>query len=273
MSKVSKEFGFVRPTLVREKVLNIKQGRHPLAAATCDSFVPNDTNSSLESGYVKILTGANSSGKSVYMKQIGLIVYLAHIGSFVPAERATIGVISHIYSRIHSTECVATHMSAFLIDLRQMALALQESTPDSLIIIDEFGKGTSEVDGLSLLAACLNTFLFRGEECPHLFLSTHFLDVPKFIVNTPIVRFMRFDHTLQDGEPVFLFRLVEGSADCSFGHQVAEASGVAPNVVQRARQVLEAMKSNTLPPENKKITTKLKSFIEIIKNELLSEDI
>ncbi|CAG9796838.1 unnamed protein product [Diatraea saccharalis] len=267
ISKVSKEFGFIQPTLVSDKVLSIKQGRHPLAAATCEAFVPNDTDSSLETGFVKILTGPNSSGKSVYMKQI------AHIGSFVPAERATIGVVSHIYTRIHSTECVAAHMSAFLIDLRQMALALQESTSNSLIIIDEFGKGTSEVDGLSLLAACLNTFLYQGEQCPHLFVSTHFLEIQKFIINTPIAKFLRFEHTLQDGEPVFLFRLVEGIAESSFAHQVAEASGITPNVVQRAQQVFDCVKNNKLPPENKKITTKLQSFIEIIKNELLSEDI
>ncbi|XP_063827545.1 mutS protein homolog 5-like [Ostrinia nubilalis] len=273
ISKVCKEFGFVRPTLTTEKVLSITQGRHPLHAAASDCFVPNDTESSREAGLVKILTGPNSSGKSVYMKQIGLIVYLAHIGSFVPAERATIGVVAHIYSRIQSTECVAAHMSAFLIDLRQMALALQESTSNSLIIIDEFGKGTSEVDGLALLAACLNTFLFREDNCPHLLLSTHFLDIQKYIVNTPIVRFQRFEHTLQDGEPVFLFRLIEGSASCSFAHDVAQASGIDAGVVKRARQLMDCITNNKLPPENKKITAKLKSFTEIIKNDLLAEDI
>ncbi|XP_026319571.1 mutS protein homolog 5-like [Hyposmocoma kahamanoa] len=273
ISKVSKEFNFVRPTLTTDKIIDIKQGKHPLHIITCDSFVPNDVTSSLETGLVKILTGPNSSGKSVYMKQIGLIVYLAHIGSFVPAERATVGIISHMYTRIQSTECVATHMSAFLIDLRQMALALQESTSKSLIIIDEFGKGTSEVDGLSLLAACLNTLIFQGENCPHVLLSTHFLNIQEFIVDNPIVRFMRFEHVMEDGEPVFLFRVTEGSADGSFAHQVAAASGIHNGVVQRANEVLKALKNNTLPPANEKITTKLKTFTEIITAELLTEDI
>ncbi|KAL0851620.1 hypothetical protein ABMA28_007398 [Loxostege sticticalis] len=273
ISKVCKEFGFVRPVLTTDKVLSIKQGRHPLHAAICDSFVPNDFESSQEAGLVKILTGPNSSGKSVYMKQIGLIVYLAHIGSFVPAESATIGVVAHIYTRIQSTECVAAHMSAFLIDLRQMALALQESTSNSLIIVDEFGKGTSEVDGLALLAASLNTFLFQEERCPHLLLATHFLEIHKYIVNTPIVRFMCFEHTVQDGAPVFLFRLRAGNATSSFAHDVAQASGIEPHVVQRARLVMDCIMNNTLPPENKKITAKLRSFTEIIKNDLLAEDI
>ncbi|XP_013175737.1 PREDICTED: DNA mismatch repair protein MutS-like, partial [Papilio xuthus] len=120
MAKVAKEMNFVRPTLTTEKVIRIKQGRHPLYAASCDALVPNDAESSLEAGLVKIITGPNASGKSVYLKQTGLIVYLAHIGSFVPAAAAEIGLLSHIFSRIKSTECVAAHMSAFLIDLRQV---------------------------------------------------------------------------------------------------------------------------------------------------------
>ncbi|XP_053619329.1 mutS protein homolog 5-like [Plodia interpunctella] len=272
ISKVSKEHNFVRPTMTTDKNISIKQGRHPLYSMTCESYVANDAESNLEAGLVKILTGPNSSGKSVYMKQIGLIVYLAHIGSFVPAESATIGVVSHIHSRIQSTECVAAHMSAFLIDLRQMALALQESTSNSLIIIDEFGKGTSEVDGLSLLAACLNTLLFQNEMCPHVILSTHFLNLKEYIVDTPIVKFLRFEHMLQDGEPVFLFQVTEGTADSSFAHHVAAASGIESRVVDRARAVMAAMMNNTLPPANKKITSKLRTFTEAIKNELLVED-
>ncbi|XP_052748925.1 mutS protein homolog 5-like [Galleria mellonella] len=245
ISKVCKELNFVRPTLTEEKVISIKQGRHPLHILNCENFVPNDTESSQEAGYVKILTGPNSSGKSVYMKQIALIVYLAHIGSFVPAAEATIGLISRLHSRLHSAECVAAHMSAFLVDLRQMALVLQESTSNSLIIIDEFGKGTSEVDGLALLSACLNTLLFQGENCPHVFLSTHFLNIKQYIVKTPIVRFLSFEHMVEDGEPVFLFRVREGSSENSFVLQVAAASGIQQRLVERAKTVLASLMVRT----------------------------
>ncbi|CAH3969390.1 unnamed protein product [Pieris brassicae] len=241
ISKVCKELNFVRPELTMDKIIHIKQGKHPLYLTICESFVPNDAESTHTAGFVKILTGPNSSGKSVYMKQIGLIVYLAHIGSFVPAECATIGIVSNIFTRIQSTECIAAHMSAFLIDLKQMALALQESSTNSLILVDEFGKGTSETDGLSLLAACLNTLLFRSEECPHVFLSTHFLNVKEFIVDTPIVKFLSFEHIIQDGEPVFLFRVMEGSCESSFAHQVACSSGIEENIVHRAKQIFQAM--------------------------------
>ncbi|XP_059055656.1 mutS protein homolog 5-like [Achroia grisella] len=270
ISKVCKELNFVRPTLTDEKIISIKQGRHPLHVLNCENFVPNDAESNQEAGYVKILTGPNSSGKSVYMKQIALIVYLAHIGSFVPAETATVGTVDRLYSRLHSAECVAAHMSAFLVDLRQMALALQESTSNSLIIIDEFGKGTSEVDGLALLAACLNTFLFQGESCPHVFLSTHFLNIKDYIVKTPIVKFLSFEHVLQDGEPVFLFRIREGGSSSSFALQVAAASGIQQRVIDRATVVLASLTNNSLPPEDKKITAKLRAFTEIIKNDLLT---
>ncbi|CAH0724474.1 unnamed protein product, partial [Brenthis ino] len=241
ISKLCKEFNYVQPTLTMEKIINIKQGKHPLYIATTDNFVPNDVESSREAGYVKILTGPNSSGKSVYMKQIGLIVYLAHIGSFVPAEAATVGVVSHIYSRIQSTECIASHMSAFLIDLRQMALALQESTTNSLVLVDEFGKGTPGADGLALLAAGLNTLLFRAGDCPHVLLATHFLKIKDFIVDTPIVRFLKFEHMMDNGEPVFLFRVSAGSAGAGLARAVAAASGVSAAVVDRAGAVLEAM--------------------------------
>ncbi|KAF9803395.1 hypothetical protein SFRURICE_007241 [Spodoptera frugiperda] len=250
---------------------NIKAGRHPLYMLTCDSFVPNDVESSVHAGCVKILTGPNSSGKSVYMKQIGLIVYLAHVGSFVPAESAAVGVLRHIHTRIHTTECVAAHMSAFLIDLRQMSLALQESTSNSLLIVDEFGKGTSATDGLALLAACLNTLLFRGDQCPHVLLATHYLQIKEYIVDTPIVRYLRFEYVIQDGEPVFLFRVCEGGATSSFALQVAAAAGLGPATIARAKLVMDSVMSNSLPPENKQITSKQNMCIEKVKNKLLTD--
>ncbi|XP_068626392.1 mutS protein homolog 5-like [Battus philenor] len=272
IAKVSKEFNFVRPKLSNDKVIKIKQGKHPLYITSCDHLVPNDVDSSSEAGFVKILTGPNASGKSVYLKQTGLIVYMAHIGSFVPAESAEIGVVNHIYSRIQSTECVAAHMSAFLIDLRQMALAIRECGSRSLVIVDEFGKGTSETDGLCLLAACLNTLLYRAELCPHLLLATHFLSIKDFIIDTPLVRFQRLEHVIRGGEPVLLYRVVDGSAECSFAHHAAGAAGLS-RLLPRAETVAICAQNNTLPPPDSKIQAKIRSAIEKIKNDLLHEDI
>ncbi|XP_075976947.1 mutS protein homolog 5-like [Anticarsia gemmatalis] len=272
ISKVCKEFNYVRPTLTLDKVISIRQGKHPLYMMTCDNFVPNDVESSQDAGCVKILIGPNSSGKSVYMKQIGLIVYLAHVGSFVPAESATIGIVRHIHTRIQSTECVAAHMSAFLIDLRQMALALQESTSNSLLLIDEFGKGTSATDGMCLLAACLNTLLFR-DNCPHVVVATHYLNIKEYVVNSPMLRYLHFEYVIEEGEPVFLFRVSEGAATSSYALQVAAATGLKTTTVSRANEVLNAVMNNTLPPANKRITSKQNACIEAIKTKLLTDDI
>ncbi|XP_041975734.1 mutS protein homolog 5-like [Aricia agestis] len=275
ISKVCKELNFVRPTLTTDKVIDVRAGKHPLYVTVCDTFVPNDVQSSHDAGYVKILTGPNSSGKSVYLKQIGLIVYLAHIGSFVPAERATIGLVSSIHSRIHAAECVAAHMSAFLVDLRQMSMALHGSASNSLILVDEFGKGTSSTDGLSLLAAALNTLLFREEACPHVFLSTHYLNIQQFVVETPILRFLRFGHVCEGegGAPVFVFRLEEGAATGSFAPHVARASGIEDHVVERSATVLDAILNNKLPEPNKKIITKLKKVTDRMKQRLAEDNI
>ncbi|KPJ12649.1 MutS protein-like 5 [Papilio machaon] len=270
MAKVAKEMNFVRPTLTTEKVIRIKQGRHPLYAASCDALVPNDVESGLEVGLVKIITGPNASGKSVYLKQTGLIVYLAHIGSFVPAAAAEVGLVSHIFSRIKSTECVAAHMSAFLIDLRQMALTLRECTSNSLVIIDEFGKGTAEGDGRALLAACLNALLVRERRCPHALLATHFLDIQQYILDTPLVTFLRMDHVLRGGEPVALYRVVEGGAPSSLAHHVAAGAGLA-RLLPRADTVAVCAKNNSLPPPDKTILTKITPVIEIMKNQLLAD--
>lgn len=152
-----------------------------------------------------------------------------------------------------------------------MALALQESTSNSLLIVDEFGKGTSATDGLALLAACLNTLLFRGDQCPHVLLATHYLQIKEYIVDTPIVRYLRFEYVIQDGEPVFLFRVCEGGATSSFALQVAAAAGLGPATVARAKLVMDSVMNNSLPPENKQITSKQNMCIEKVKNKLLTD--
>jgi DNA mismatch repair protein MSH5 len=218
-------------------VIDVKNGRHPLQELCVDSFVPNDTSLNMENGIVHILTGSsvmkcclscqlyfhkpwyifsvigpNASGKSVYLKQVALISYLAHIGSFVPAERATVCLLDHIHSRIQTVESVATQMSSFVLDLKQvrlrfysvgrdrtswpsthslmfqMSLSLYNSTPNSLVVIDEFGKGTTEIDGLSLLTASLTSFINRGENCPFIIVSTHFRKLPTLLPDSPLVK-------------------------------------------------------------------------------------
>jgi len=141
----ARENNYVCPQLTTSSVLSIEQGRHPLQELCVNQFVPNDTVFHKDSGRLKILTGPNASGKSVYLKQVGLIVFLAHIGSFVPADSAIVGITDRIFTRIHTRETVSVGLSTFMIDLNQVATAVQGATDNSLVIIDEFGKGTATV--------------------------------------------------------------------------------------------------------------------------------
>jgi len=155
------EQNLTRPELVDDCCILIKNGRHLLQELTVDNFVPNDTFLSGEKN-IALITGPNTSGKSVYLKQVALIVYLAHIGSFVPCDKSRIGLTDRIMTRVTSTESVNAPLSAFALDLRQISQMLNASTKRSLCLIDEFGKGTNPVDGISLLAATIKHFARKG---------------------------------------------------------------------------------------------------------------
>ncbi|XP_078788762.1 mutS protein homolog 5 isoform X4 [Oryzias latipes] len=175
MSSASQEYSYTSPKLASHKKITITQGRHPLLELCSPVFVANSFQSFDKEGRVKIITGPNSSGKSIYLKQVGLIVFMALIGSDVPAKEAEIGLVDGIYTRMQSRESVSVGLSTFMIDLNQMAQALNSSTGNSLLLIDEFGKGTNSVDGLSLLAASVCHWLRKAPvDVPHILLSTNF---------------------------------------------------------------------------------------------------
>ncbi|KAG9345248.1 hypothetical protein JZ751_009794, partial [Albula glossodonta] len=175
LAQASQEHGYCSPTLTLHSRLALTQARHPLLELCSPVFVSNPLLSSETEGKVKVLTGPNSSGKSIFLKQVGLIVFMALIGSDVPAKEAEIGLIDGIFTRMQSRESVSLGLSTFMIDLNQMAHALNNSAGNSLVLIDEFGKGTNTVDGLSLLASCLRHWIKRAPaQCPHILLATNF---------------------------------------------------------------------------------------------------
>ncbi|EMD39519.1 hypothetical protein CERSUDRAFT_111843 [Gelatoporia subvermispora B] len=196
-AEASRAYNYRRPEMTNENVLDIKQGRHPLQELVVDTFVPNDafaiggagigseiehhTNrgSLYEQEYngIIVCTGANACGKSVYLKQVGLIQYMAQIGCFVPAESAVLGIVDKIFTRIQTRESVSKVQSAFMIDLNQVSLALRNSTARSLILLDELGKGTVSSDGAGLFCGVLKHLAGRGTESPKVFAATHFHDI------------------------------------------------------------------------------------------------
>ncbi|KAE8753179.1 hypothetical protein FOCC_FOCC000102 [Frankliniella occidentalis] len=245
-AEVAKEFGYVKPTMTSGQEIFIEKGRHPLQECCVNTYVPNDTFSSKSHGLVKILTGPNASGKSVYLKQVAVIAYLAHTGSFVPAKKAVLGVLDQIHTRIQTTESAASQLSAFLIDLRQINTAVCMATKSSLLAVDEFGKGTSEVDGLSLLTAFLTHLIKRGpNNCPHVILSTHFHRLVDLLGDNPLVKSYVLEHIVTDGELVYLFQLKAGQIMSSLAIEVAKANGIQQAQVNRASEILNALKGGT----------------------------
>ncbi|EFI27156.1 DNA mismatch repair protein Msh5 [Coprinopsis cinerea okayama7 len=192
LAQASRTNNYVRPEIVQDSVIEIVGGRHPLHEQILDAFVANDArlvggaglNSQPEGlededdwNSILLCTGANACGKSVYMKQIALIQIMAQIGCFVPAERATLGIVDKIFTRVSTRESVSKAQSAFMIDLNQVSLALRNCTPRSLILLDEFGKGTLSTDGAGLFCGVLMHLLERGPACPMVLVATHFHEV------------------------------------------------------------------------------------------------
>lgn len=180
----SQAYNYHRPTMVEEDIIDIYQGRHPLQELVVDTFVPNDAHlggeGSRDDDYkhrIALCTGANACGKSVYLKQIALIQYMAQIGCFVPAESATLGLVDKLFTRISTRESVSKPQSAFMIDLSQVSFALRNSTSRSLVLLDEFGKGTLSTDGAGLLCGVLKHFMNRGRGSPKVLAATHFHDI------------------------------------------------------------------------------------------------
>ena len=240
MASVAGESGYVRPEITNSKVIKIKGGRHPLHELCVDTFVPNDCANGEKFGHVKIITSPNSSGKSVYLKQIALIVYMAHIGSFVPADSAHIGTVNAILTRIQTRESLGSNLSTFMIDVNQMADILHSCTGDSLVIIDEFGKGTCENNGLALLASCIK-FIISNFSKPHVFVSTHYHRLFEVIPPSSDIIYQTMDF-LKGEETVYLYKLVDGVNRNSFALEVASAASIPAVLIKRIAFIQQAMK-------------------------------
>ncbi|XP_060744144.1 mutS protein homolog 5 [Tachysurus vachellii] len=242
LAQASQDYGYCAPTYTERCRLNLRHARHPLVELCTPVFVSNPCFCSDTEGKVKVITGPNSSGKSIYLKQVGLIVFMALIGSDVPAKEAEIGLIDGIFTRMQSRESVSVGLSTFMIDLNQMAQALNYSTGISLVLVDEFGKGTNTVDGLSLLAACLNHWLKRTPaQCPLVFLATNFHSVLQLdlLPHSPLLSLLTLETAIDREELIFLYQLKEGICQSSYAANIATLAGLPPALVQRGLEVSE----------------------------------
>lgn len=237
-AEVAVRHGFTRPSVDDSLGIAIKEGRHPVVERLLPpgTFVPNDAQLDAEGAQLVILTGPNMAGKSTYMRQIALIVLLAQVGSFVPAQEARIGVVDRIFTRVGAVDDLATGQSTFMVEMNETANILNNATQRSLILLDEIGRGTSTFDGISI-AWSVSEHLSSQVRARTLF-ATHYHELTSLAMSQPGVRTCKVLVEEKDGQVHFLRRVVPGGADRSYGIEVARLAGLPPQVIDRARQVL-----------------------------------
>lgn len=242
MSRTALFYKYTKPNLTTEGVIEIINGRHPLIELLSDNFVPNDYLSGGQHKKVKLISGPNACGKSVYLKQISLIVYLAHIGSYVPAFRANIPIVDRMFTRIHTPESISFSLSTFMLDLKQMSNATKNSTKRSLVVIDEFGKGTKPVDGISLLSASIDHWI--NGETPHLVVASHFRCLPSLINRNDAIDCQCFQFDRTPNAMKYLFKLSSGHFKESIASHIAYVAGIPIDIIKRGLELCQKIANN-----------------------------
>ncbi|XP_047306784.1 DNA mismatch repair protein MSH5 isoform X2 [Impatiens glandulifera] len=247
LALVARQNNYVRPTLTTENLIVIQNGRHVLQEMTVDTFIPNDTRISDDRGRINIITGPNYSGKSIYIKQVAIIVFLSHIGSFVPADSAAVGLTDRIFCAM-GNKLMTAEQSTFMIDLHQVGMMLRHSTSRSLCLLDEFGKGTLTEDGIGLLGGTIHYFV-DSFNCPKVLVCTHLTELftnsclpesEKIEYHTMNV-LRPEDHSSPGEDIVFLYRLVPGNALLSYGLHCGRLAGMPEEIINRSEYVLDAI--------------------------------
>jgi len=274
---VSRINNYTRPTIADDSKIEIKNGRHPIVERSLDhTFIPNDTYLDRENHQVLLITGPNMAGKSTYMRQTGLIVIMAQIGCFVPAEKAHIGIVDRLFTRIGAQDYLSLNQSTFMVEMEETARILNNITPRSLIIFDEVGRGTSTYDGMSL-AWALVEYLGNAKDRPRTLFATHYHELTTLenqisgVKNYTVAVEEKGDHI------TFLYKVKRGSADKSYGIYVAKLAGIPGSIIGRASEILktlEAVDKKEPFPKKKIIQPPLFTIIEHpIIEELKSIDI
>ncbi|OYR89480.1 DNA mismatch repair protein MutS, partial [Halorubrum sp. E3] len=229
---------WTRPELTTERRLDVEAGRHPVVEGTTD-FVPNDLRLDGERGFL-IVTGPNMSGKSTYMRQAALIQLLAQAGSFVPARAATVGLVDGIYTRVGALDELAQGRSTFMVEMQELSNILHSATAESLVILDEVGRGTATYDGISIAWAA--TEYLHNEVRARTLFATHYHELTTLADHLPRVANVHVAVDERDGEVTFLRTVRDGPTNRSYGVHVADLAGVPDPVVSRADEVLDRLR-------------------------------
>ena len=243
-AQIAMENKYIRPEIFIDKRMLIKDGRHPVVERTQNqiSFVPNDINFNNDE-IIHIITGPNMSGKSTYLRQVALITLMAQIGCFVPAVNAEIGIVDRIFTRIGAQDEIHAGQSTFMVEMTEMANILHNATENSLLVLDEVGRGTSTYDGLSIAWAVLEYIHNHPNLRAKTLFATHYHELTKLPEILPKIRNYNVAVNETGKQVVFLHKIIEGGADKSYGIHVAQLAGIPPAVIQRANYILAKLQN------------------------------
>ena len=261
MALVASRNHYVRPKIKTRGVIDIKNGRHPVVENMIpnDMFIPNDTYLDNGKNRISVITGPNMAGKSTYMRQSALIVLMAQIGSFVPAEKANIGIVDRIFTRVGASDDLASGQSTFMVEMTEVANILRNATSKSLLILDEIGRGTSTFDGLSIAWAVIEHISNPRLLGAKTLFATHYHELTELEGKLAGVNNYCIAVKERGDDIVFLRKIVKGGADKSYGIQVAKLAGVPDSVIERAKELVEELVSADITTTVKNIASENKS--------------
>ena len=255
LAVVAEQNNYVRPEIRKKGVIDIKNGRHPVVEKMIknDMFVANDTYLDNDKHRISIITGPNMAGKSTYMRQTALIVLMAQIGSFVPADKAVIGIVDRIFTRVGASDDLASGQSTFMVEMTEVANILRNATRDSLIILDEIGRGTSTFDGLGIAWSVIEHIADKKLLGAKTLFATHYHELTELEGKLDSVDNYCIAVKEQGDDIIFLRKIIKGGADKSYGIQVAKLAGVPENVLKRAREIVDELSNNDIAEKAKDI--------------------
>ena len=257
------ENGYSRPVLDNGSSISIKDGWHPVIEKLLpfgEKFVPNDTEIDSKSSQIQIITGPNMAGKSTYLRQVALIVLMAQMGSYVPAKRAQIGTVDKIFTRVGASDNIASGESTFLVEMNETANILNNSSANSLILLDEIGRGTSTFDGLSIAWAVVEYLHEYEKIAAKTMFATHYHELTELEMIFDRIKNYNIAVKEWGDKIIFLRKIIPGGADHSYGIQVAKLAGLPAPIIARAKEILSNLEQNALTPNHKpKIALKRKA--------------
>lgn len=250
-AECAEEYNYVKPEVNDEDEIEILQGRHPVVERILspgEKFTPNDCKLNNTEQQIILLTGPNMAGKSVYLRQVGLIVLLAQIGSFVPASKAKIGIVDRIFTRVGASDNITAGESTFLVEMQEAANILNNATSKSLVLLDEIGRGTSTFDGISIAWAITEYLHENPSVAAKTLFATHYHELNEMAELFPRIKNYKVEVREYDDKVIFLHRVNPGKADHSYGIQVAMMAGLPVFVTNRAKEILNNLESKELTP-------------------------